>query len=409
MTAMKIAIITSSYPRYVGDGVGSFIHSLSKGLIDLGQQVVVFAPYDPNVDSGWQSAVDVRRVRFVWPPVWSKVGHAQSLVSDVRLKWYAFPLVTLFILVTICRIFRLALKEKIDVIYAHWLLPGGFIGTLTSLITGIPVVVHLHGSDVFVAERYRIFQPVVRLIFHRVCQVIACSADLAQRATILGLASEKVTVIPYGVDLKRYAPSISTQCSRAELGLEDGFYYILAMGRLVYKKGFEYLIRAIPEVIERFPDTRFVIAGEGDLSTDLIALARSLGVQDHIIFPGHVFWDQTPCYYAAADIVVVPSVRDDSGNVDGLPNVLLESMAMGRPIIASEIAGIPEVIEDGKNGILVQPKNVAVLAQTVCRLLEDSSLRQRLGRSARATALSNLGWKQIAERIVVLLKQCAKD
>ena len=103
---MKITVITSTYPRYQGDGVGSFIHSMSANLVRLGHQVIVFAPYDPEVIPGWQSDVGVRRIRYVLPSRWSRLGHARSLSGDVHLQWHAYPLVVLFSIIAIFRLFR---------------------------------------------------------------------------------------------------------------------------------------------------------------------------------------------------------------------------------------------------------------------------------------------------------------
>ena len=233
---MKIAIVTSSYPRYKGDGVGSFIHSLSASLTQLGHRVTVLAPHDPAVIADWQSIVDVRRVHFVWPERWSHLGHGQSLESDVRLKWHAFPLVSLFSLATMMSLLQLIKREKPDVIYAQWLVPGGFIGAIASALTGCPLVISLHGSDVFVAERYRILRPIMRFIFKQARQLIACSPDLAQRAIGLGFPAECVTVIPYGVAVEAYTPQPESRARiRAALGVGETTPVVIAMGRLVYK------------------------------------------------------------------------------------------------------------------------------------------------------------------------------
>jgi len=404
-TPMKLAIITSSYPRYSGDGVGSFIHSLSKSLIHLGHHVTVLAPYDPADVENWQTTVDVRRVRFVWPESWSHLGHAQSLESDVRLKWHAYPLVALFSMFATIELLRFIHHEKPDVIYAQWLVPGGFIGAIASVLTGTPLIISLHGSDVFVAERYRLLQPIVRFIFRQARHIIACSPDLAQRTIKLGFPAEYITVIPYGVATEAYAPQSENRSStRVMLGVNETTVIVMAMGRLVYKKGFDILIRAIPYVLKYFPETQFIIAGDGDLRTELSTLATKLHVSTAVRFIGHVPWDQTPAYLNAADILVVPSILDEAGNVDGLPNVLLEALASGCTIVASRIAGIPTVIQDGVNGLLVPSGDPQALAEALCQLLEDCTLRQKLAAMARQTAVETLSWEHIGQRVAAVLE-----
>jgi glycosyltransferase involved in cell wall biosynthesis len=384
--------------------VGSFVHSLSVGLTQLGNDVTVLAPYDPKVVRGWQSTVRVKRVRYVWPDSWSLVGHARSLAADVRLKWHAYPLTALFTIAATLRLWGEVARQGADVIYAQWLVPSGFVGALVSRLSGVPLVVSLHGSDVFVAERYAVLRPAVRVIFRTVRHVIACSTNLAQRAVELGAPHEAVTVVPYGVDTERYRPHPDSGPGlRATLGLPASQQVVMAMGRLVYKKGFSYFLRAAPLVLARYPDTVFLVAGDGPLRGELEALAASLGIADQFRFVGQIPWSQTPDYLAMSEVFAVPSILDEAGNLDGLPNVVLESLATGCPIVASGVAGIPEVVHDDHNGLLVPPKDERALADAICRLLGDPQLRQRLGRAARASVVNSLSWTHVGNRIAGIL------
>ncbi|MEM0489473.1 MAG: glycosyltransferase [Candidatus Bathyarchaeia archaeon] len=398
---MKILCITSTYPRFQGDGVGSFIHSLCYNLTKLGHSVQVFAPYDPLVDPTWQPGVSVERIRYIWPNAWSVLGHARSLKNDMSLKWHAFPLVALFSLMAIPRLCAAMRRARFDVIYASWLVPGGFIGAVVAQLTGAPLVVHLHGSDIFVAERYKILRPIIRFTLSKARHVIACSTDLATRVTRFGLSPERVTVVPNGVEIERYLQSPELPECLSDWGTRN---IVMGMGRLVSKKGFVYLLRSAPFVLKRFPNTLFVIAGEGDLRAELEAFAKKLGIQEYVLFVGHIPWDQTPVYLKAADVFVVPSIRDEAGNVDGLPSVLLEAMAAGCAVVASHIAGIPEVICDGENGLLVPPGDEIALSEKICLLLGDGKLRKRLGEAAKKTVATRYRWIQIAEQVAAILE-----
>lgn len=424
MAPLRIAVITSSFPRFRGDGVGSFIYSLTGSLARLGHELVVLAPDDPAVVAGWQSDVKVERVRFVWPRAWSRLGHAHSLSGDVRMKWHAYPLAASFSLFAIARLCREARQMDADLIHAQWLVPAGFIGAVASRLTGIPLVVSLHGSDVFVAERHGALRPAVRFTLRTARHVIACSQDLAGRAVALGLPPERVSVVPYGVDIERFHPLPLREEQRVapSSALKDLFAaagrdpvpgsgrgrrparIVMAMGRLVYKKGFSHLLRAMPQVLACCPDAILVIAGEGDLRSELEVTARELGLEQHVLFTGHIPWDETDRYLPLADVLVVPSVLDQAGNVDGLPNVLLEAMASGCAIVASDVAGIPQVIHDGQTGLLVPQQDPAALAAAICRLLEDETLRRRLAEGARAAAVGGLSWEAIAERTAAVLR-----
>jgi glycosyltransferase involved in cell wall biosynthesis len=173
---------------------------------------------------------------------------------------------------------------------------------------------------------------------------------------------------------------------------------VLALGRMVYKKGFSYLLEAFPRILERHPAARLMIAGYGDLREQLERRAAELGIAASVVFPGQLTRDQAARAISAADVYTVPSVLDQAGNVDGLPNALLEGMSAARPIVASRVAGIPDVIEDGVHGLLVPERDPAALADAITRLLDDSVLARGLGERARRRVLEELTWDTAAER-----------
>jgi len=121
-----------------------------------------------------------------------------------------------------------------------------------------------------------------------------------------------------------------------------------------------------------------------------------------------VSWREAPDFYALCDVVAVPSVVDAEGNVDGLPNVLLEAMASGRAVVASRVAGIPSAVADGQNGLLMPPGDVDALAAGIVRLLQDAPLRAALGAAARARMHTEYGWAGVAERYEALYREAAR-
>jgi glycosyltransferase involved in cell wall biosynthesis len=141
-----------------------------------------------------------------------------------------------------------------------------------------------------------------------------------------------------------------------------------------------------------------VIAGYGDLRDDLERRAAELGVANNVRFPGQLERERAARYVAAADVYVVPSIRDQRGNIDGLPNALLEGMGAARPIVASRVAGIPDVIGDGQHGLLVPERDSEALAEAIGRLLSDRALAERLGAAARQRVVEELTWDIAAQR-----------
>jgi glycosyltransferase involved in cell wall biosynthesis len=223
--------------------------------------------------------------------------------------------------------------------------------------------------------------------------VTACSADLAQRAVAIGADPDRTGVVPYGVDAVRFRPAPQARVAvRQQLGAADNTLLIAAAGRLVRKKGFEYLIDALATV----PGARLAIAGEGSLRDELERRARDRHVLERVSFLGNRTQDDVAGLFAAADLIVTPSVRDDSGNVDGLPNVVMEALASGTALITTAAGGIGAVVEDDVTAAVIAERDVAALAAAIRRLGADARTRERIGAAARELVERQFGWGQTA-------------
>jgi glycosyltransferase involved in cell wall biosynthesis len=274
--------------------------------------------------------------------------------------------------------------------------PGGAVAA--AACPGLPMVVSLHGSDVYVAERSRIAGRVARSVFRHAGWTTACSEDLRGRAVALGAAEERTETIPYGVDADRFRPNAEARVRlRAQVGVREGDPLLFAAGRFVRKKGFEYLIDAVARLAPKWPALRLVIGGAGDLDRELRERAAREQVAGQVVFPGVLSQDTVADYLAAADLAIVPSVRDDAGNVDGLPNVVMEALASGTPLVATTAGGIAAVAHNDVNAALVAERDVAGLADTIDRLLGAPATRARLGARAREDALREHNWARVAE------------
>jgi glycosyltransferase involved in cell wall biosynthesis len=407
-------MLTSSYPRFEGDIAGTFVYSLAEHIAGLGHEVHVLAAYDPGssasagqtAGSESRSAVQVHRFRYAVGDRWHLVGYAKSLEADVTLKKEVYAMLPFYALAASYALWRWQRRVRFDVLHAHWVVPSGGVAAVVAPVVRTPLVVSLHGSDVFMLERNPVARLAARWAFSRAAQVTACSSDLLQRAQRHGLPVAKSQLVPYGVDPGRFhVDEPSARALREQLGIAADAPVVLALGRLVYKKGFEYLVRAIPEIAVRFDNVRVVIAGGGPLREDLQRLGEELGVGRHLMLVDNVPWEDTVRYFNLADVFVVPSVRDQKGNVDGLPNVVLEAMACGKPLIATRVAGLPEVVVDGRSGLLVEEKDPHGLAQAAIQLLSAPATAKGCGAANRARAEGELSWERIAMRMVEVYEQ----
>jgi len=231
--------------------------------------------------------------------------------------------------------------------------------------------------------------------FARAGFVTACSDDLARRAVALGAPADRMETVPYGVDAARFRPDPDARAARRkQLGVADGMPLCVAAGRLVHKKGFEYLIDAVADV----PRLVLAIAGDGTLDRPLRRQAEAKGVAERVRFLGNQTQNTVAEYFAAADLICAPSIRDDSGNVDGLPNVVLEAMASGTPLITTAAGGIGSVIEAGRTGLLVAERDASAIAAAIRTLLASPVIAREMGRAARAEVERRFGWDRAAAR-----------
>lgn len=410
---MRVLMLTSSYPKFRGDTTAPFIESIATSIAaaktagartDGAREVevhVVLPEHRELRRGAVEDGVHFHPYRYALKKEWTVWGYAEALRGDVKLKRGVYALALPALASSLMTLMRLTGREKFDVMHAHWVLPNAPAAAVVARLRKIPLVVSMHGSDVFMAERNRAFGSVARRCFEQAAWITACSDDLMQRALALGADEGKTELIPYGADAKAFHVQAQDAARvRAELKVQGEDVMILAVGRMVHKKGFEFLVGAMPEVVQSAPNARLVLVGYGELRAELEAQAHALGLNGHVTFAGRVPRQEIPAYFAAADIVSVPSVRDTAGNVDGLPNVVLEGMAAGKPIVASNIAGFPDVIGDGESGLLVAERDSAALANAIVRLARDGGLRERLGARGRAEVHETLNWENVARRFV---------
>jgi len=399
-------MVTSSYPKYEGDVTAPFIEAIAASVAAEGNEVHVLAPYHPDVRRE-PLEKGVRLHFFKYSPlrhlnIW---GYAESLEADVRVKGAIYPMTPVVFISSFLALWRLTGRIKFDIMHGHWVIPNGPVAAIVARLRRLPLVISLHGSDVFMAEQSGLLAGVARRCFRRASAITMPSEDLRQRVISLGAPASRCHLVPYGVDPNQFTRiEGAAPLLRKQLGLPREAPVVFSVGRMVYKKGFEYLIRAAPAILREHPDARIVLAGGGDLEERLISLVKQLGVEDSVIMPGFVSRDKLPLYFSGCDLFVLPSVVDQQGNVDGLPNTLLEAMASARAVVATDVAGIPLAVKDGENGLLVPEKQPGELAAAINLLLRAPELRVQYGEAGRRRVENDLNWATTAQTFIRLFK-----
>jgi glycosyltransferase involved in cell wall biosynthesis len=395
-------MVTTSYPRFPGDGIGSFMEPIAKSVAACGHAVHLVAPWHPAITRPpAEDGVTFHFYRYAPVRALNVFGYSGGLRADTDLKASAWLAAPMALLAGWRMARRVARSTAATVMHAHWVIPNGV--TAVAAAGGRPVVVSLHGSDVYVAERHAAARRAARAVFARTSWVTACSDDLRRRAIALGARSGSIETLPYGIDADRFRPDPAARAAvRAELGVGDA-PLVVSAGRLVRKKGFDVLIDAIGRLTSTWPSIRLVIAGDGDLRDELNHRAARSGESVRLI--GTRPQRDIARLVAAADIAAVPSVRDDAGNVDGLPNFALEALATATPVVATTAGGLASVIEDGRTGRLVPPRDAAALADALHALLAHPAEARALGVAARDHVMRHFGWARVGRRLGAIYDQ----
>ena len=400
---MRIVVLTSSYPRFHGDGTAPFVMSISEALTNLGHTVHVVAPYDTLVDENFTSSIPVKRFKYIWPKKFHIMGHARSLKADVKLRSSSLFLLPFFTFASIINLIKECRILDAQIIHAHWVLPNGFAAAIASKILGIPFIISLHGSDIFTAGKNFLFRAVARWTFEQSSFVTACSQELCDRAKQIN-KNINIEVIPWGADPEKFKPLIDKNKIREKYGWSPDEIIISTLGRMVYKKGFSKLFRIAPSVVSDDIKVRIVIGGSGPIENELKEKAAQMKLSEIISFPGRIPWNEVPKFLAASDIFVLPSQRDEAGNLDGLPTVLLEAMACGLPCVASDVGGVSLVINN-ENGFLVHPSDIDQLLSRILVLIQNGTLRQEMSIAARESILLKYNWENVAKNFEKIMSE----
>lgn len=262
---------------------------------------------------------------------------------------------------------------------------------LAGLLVRRPVLWHVR-----VADRDPLLDPLLAPLASR---IVVISRAVASR--FRGAAARRVRCVYNGVDLERFSPRSPRPGLREALGVSGEGPVIASAGRFVAYKGYDHLIEAARLLNARRPDVEWVIAGDGELRAPLEARCRNTGLTHQVHFLG---WrDDLPDVFALADLFVSPAIGEHFGRV------LIEAMAMGKPVVATASGGVPEIVVHGETGLLVQPADPAALAEAVHTLLADPGLRRRLGGAARARVEAEFSLTRHVEAIGAVYRECVGE
>lgn len=402
MPNKNILVTATTFPRWENDTEPDFVFALSKLLAGRGHKVIALVPHFHKAKKyEIMGNVKVYRFSYFLPHSLQKVCYDGGIFGNLKKYKIAVVQLPLLIAFEFFNIARLIKKEKIDVVHAHWILPQGFLAYLCKKMFKIPYIATAHAGDVFPLKSsfFRFFSALA------VKNSDFCTANSSYtKKELKKISVEKdVSVIPMGVDTGLFSQKNKSLNLRRNFGIKKEF--ILSVGRLAEKKGIKYLIRAMENVVKKFPEAKLVIVGDGPERGNLETLAKNLELSKKVIFAGKISSRNLPEFYATADLFVGPSIVTESGDTEGLGVVFLEALASGTCVIGSNVGGIPDIIEHNKTGILVRQKDAKQLSDSIIKLLLNKKLRKSLALNGQRKVKNLYSWDSIGKKFDELFEQ----
>jgi glycogen synthase len=393
MSQPRILILSWEYPPLIEGGLARHVRKLSEGLVEREVEVhVLTRGGEESPAEELVGGVHVHRVREPTRPAdlnefvaWVERMNSDMLAAGVELGD----------------------RHSFDLVHGHDWLVANACDHLAKRFEA-PLVTTIHATEYGRHQGWVNKHPqtyihgVERWITNRADRVIACSTFMREQIVdIFGVDEERVEVIPNGIDPDELQPQNGDELLRlrAEFA-EPGESLVLLVGRLVYEKGFQHALEALPRIIERLPSTRFIVAGSGAHEQELRRQAEELGLMEHGTFVGWIGDDVLHSLYRIADVCVVPSIYEPFGLV------ALEAMASSCPCIVADTGGLREVVPHDEVGLRFRARDPESLAEMTVRVLDDAKLCRRLTAEA-FEHLRRFDWGDVAERTAAVYEELA--
>lgn len=339
----KILVLSSTFPRWVGDTNSPFVFDLSQGL-SKNFRITVLAPHFPG-SKCFETMNNLRvfRFRYFISRFEQLTGGILPLLKKNKLYFFVIPF---FIIGQLCASIRLSMQEHPNLIHAHWIVPQGLTAFIIKKIFNTPYIVTSHGSDLHTLK----FNFLKKVILNNADKITVVSNQLLEEIRKIDpKLVHKTEVIPMGVDTSLFNPKKANQSLRKKYDIQGKL--LLFVGRLAPEKGLINLIEAMSSIVSQHPKTKLLIVGGGPLETELKLASSRLGLTNNIVFVGPVKHQDLPPYFATADVFVSPSLKE------GSPVTYLEAMASGKFLAVGDIPISRELISSSSIGVVLQPNS----------------------------------------------------
>ena len=388
----NILVLTSSFPRSIDDWWARFILNIYTNLPKSKYSITVLAPHTPGSSfSDNMKNVHIERFPYFYPTRLERITSGQGVLHNDKSVLSKIQLVTLVVAEIIFFFLNLS-KKKYDLIHAHWILPQGLVACFAKVLFGTKYIITVHGSDIFGLRKFSLLK---KIALNNAVMVTVNSIATFEGVRELS-KSVPIKLIPMGIDTTLFYPKNAHKNKK--------YFKIVAVGRLIIWKGYEYLIRAIPLIIKENKNIKVIIVGNGPEKEKLISLANDLGVLSYVSFIGNISQSELSSIFLDSDVFVAPAITNTlTGEREGQGLAVIEAMAQGLPVVVSKSGGIQYLVEDKKTGLLVEEKDFKAIAKNVLLLLNNAKLRESLSSCAAKKVGKTYGWQTIGNKFDTIL------
>lgn len=393
---MKILHIATAFARNEKDVITPWLTETLKRLNEENIYCEVFTSSYLGLKNQKIFNIPVYRFRYFFKK-YERLTHEENVPDRLKKSFFYKILLIFYLFFGLLNLIILLRKKRYDIIHIHWPLPHFFFAYFSQFFAfKKPKLISSFYGVEFKFLKSKLTKNLIKFIIKKSDKITAISNYTANE--IKKYYEREIKIIPF---------SAAIEILKDEKQEKSDKKIILFVGRLVKRKGVNYLILALKEVLKEI-EAKLIIVGDGGERKNLEKLTNELNLNNYVEFKGFVSDKELAYYYKNCDLFVLPAIVDEKGDTEGLGVVLLEAMVYKKPVIASAVGGILDIVKDYENGILVPEKEPKILAEKILEVLKDEKLAKKLGENGYKLVKENFSWERIINDIKTLYKETLK-
>lgn len=378
---MKICHVVSVYPRSQEDSEVPWLRKSINKLRAEGHDITIYAPSFKGLKDHEIDGCPVKRFRYFFAGL-ETLTHDEGAPNKIHK--FHYKLITLFYLFFgTLGLIRLHSKEKFDVLHVHWPAPHALFGFIASLFCKTKIVLSFYTASLMLVKRFPFVKHFLRFFIKHSDHVIAISQFTGKLVT--DIYDRNLTIIPYGTTVSPEAETPKLLPNKK----------IISVGRVIERKGFKYLIDAMPSLLEKYPDATLQIIGGGPHRENLMTQAKELGIEEKVTLPGKVSQEDLEKAFNECNVFVLPSIVDSKGDTEGLGVVLIEAMTYHKPVIGTDTGGITDIVINDVSGIRVPQKDSKAIYNALDKLFSNHEYAKEIAEKGFEHVEKNFSWRSV--------------